>query len=80
MEYILIKNRNEQDDRGGMRNWTDLLITSCLPKPDLQGKNIAEIAADEGKDLLETAFDLIVISEGRWSACASVNWKTKCGF
>ena len=31
----------------------------------MQGKNIAEIAADEGKDPLETAFDLIVVSEGQ---------------
>ena len=59
------KNSNEWEDRGGMRDWTDLLITNCLPRPDLQGKNIAEIAADEGKDPLETAFDLIVISEGQ---------------
>ncbi len=59
------ENRDEWEDRGGMRDWTDLLITNCLPRPDLQGKNIAEIAADEGKDPLETAFDLIVISEGQ---------------
>jgi N-acyl-D-amino-acid deacylase len=69
------ENRAEWEDRGGMRDWTDLLITDCapsLPPPhwggqrgDVQGKNIAEIAADEGKDPLETALDLIVISEGQ---------------
>jgi len=59
------ENRAEWEDRGGMRDWTDILITDCSPRPDVQGKNIAEIAADEGKDPLETALDLIVISEGQ---------------
>ncbi|MFQ6100267.1 MAG: amidohydrolase family protein [Anaerolineae bacterium] len=59
------ENRAEWEDRGGMRDWTDILITDCGPRPDVQGKNIAEIAADEGKDPLETAFDLIVVSEGQ---------------
>ncbi|MDH4136265.1 MAG: D-aminoacylase [Anaerolineae bacterium] len=59
------ENRAEWEDRGGMRDWTDLLITDCVPRPDVQGKNIAEIAADEGKDPLETALDLIVVSEGQ---------------
>jgi len=44
------ENRAEWEDRGGMRGWTDLLITNCPPRPDVQGKNIPEIAADEGKD------------------------------
>jgi len=60
------ENRAEWEDRGGMRDWTDILITDCGgPRPDVQGKNIAEIAADEGKDPLETALDLIVVSEGQ---------------
>jgi N-acyl-D-amino-acid deacylase len=59
------ENRAEWEDRGGMGDWTDLLITDCDSRPDVQGKNIAEIAADEGKDPLETAFDLIVVSEGQ---------------
>ena len=59
------ENRAEWEDRGGMRDWTDLLITDCGPRPDVQGKNIAEIAADEGKDPLETALDLIAVSEGQ---------------
>jgi len=60
------ENRAEWEDRGGMRDWTDLLITDCGgPRPEVLGKNIAEIAADEGKDPLETAFDLIVVSEGQ---------------
>lgn len=48
-----------------MREWTDLLITDCRHRPEVQGKNIAEIAADEGKDPLDTALDLIVVSEGQ---------------
>ncbi|MEE9616266.1 MAG: D-aminoacylase [Anaerolineae bacterium] len=59
------ENRAEWEDRGGMRDWTDILITDCVPCPDVQGRNIAEIAADEGKDPLETAFDLIMVSEGQ---------------
>ena len=59
------ENRAEWENRGGMRDWTDILITDCVPRPDVQGKNIAEIAADEGKDPLETALDLIVVSEGQ---------------
>jgi len=59
------ENRAEWENRGGMRDWTDILITDCVPRPDVQGKNIAEIAADEGTDSLETALDLIVVSEGQ---------------
>ncbi len=59
------ENRAEWEDRGGMRDWTDLLITDCAARPKVQGKNIAEIAADEGKDPLETALDLIVVSDGQ---------------
>jgi len=59
------ENRAEWENRGGMRDWTDLLITDCAPRPGVQGKNIAEIAADERKAPLETALDLIVVSEGQ---------------
>lgn len=58
------ENRTEWENRGGMRDWTDLLITDCAPRPDVQGKNVCEIAADELRDPLETALDLIVVSEG----------------
>ncbi len=58
-------NRDEWENRGGMRDWSDLMITDCPPRPDVQGKTIVEIAADWEKDPLETAFDLIVISEGQ---------------
>jgi N-acyl-D-amino-acid deacylase len=58
-------NRHEWEDRGGMRDWSDILITNCQPRPEVQGKTIAEIAEDERKEPLEAAFDLIVISEGQ---------------
>lgn len=59
------ENRAEWEDRGGMHGWADLLITDCAPRPEVQGKNIAEIAADGGKDPLEAVFDLIVVSGGQ---------------
>ena len=59
------ENRGEWEDRCGMRGWTDILITDYVPRPEVQGRNIAEIAADESKDPLEAAFDLIVASEGQ---------------
>jgi len=58
------ENRAEWDNRSCVRDWTDILVTHCDARPDVLGKNIAEIAA-EGKDPLETAFDLIVISDGQ---------------
>jgi N-acyl-D-amino-acid deacylase len=61
------ENRAEWEDRGGMRDWTDILVSECDARPEVLGKNIAEIAAAEGKDPLEAAFDLIVVSEGKVS-------------
>jgi len=58
------ENQAEWDNRSCVRDWTDILVTHCDARPDLLGKNIAEIAA-EGKGPLETAFDLIVISDGQ---------------
>jgi len=48
-----------------MRDWTDILVTDCAPRPEVLGKSIAEIARTEEKDPLETAFDLMVVSEGQ---------------
>ena len=66
------ENRVEWDDRSGVPGWSDILVTDCAPRPDVLGKSIAEIArlgliGTGGKDPLETAFDLIVISEGQVS-------------
>jgi N-acyl-D-amino-acid deacylase len=59
------ENRGEWENRGGMRDWSDILISDCAPRPDVQGKSVAEIAADEGQDPLDAALDLIVVSEGQ---------------
>ena len=48
-----------------MRHWTDIVVSDCQVRPDVLGQSIAQIAEAEGKDPLETAFDLIVISEGK---------------
>jgi N-acyl-D-aspartate/D-glutamate deacylase len=48
-----------------MRDWTDILVSECDTRPEVLGKSIAEIATAEGKDPLEAAFDLIVVSEGQ---------------
>jgi N-acyl-D-amino-acid deacylase len=57
--------RLEWEDRGGMRDWTDIVVSECNARPEVLGKSIAEIAAAEAKDPLEAAFDLIVVSEGQ---------------
>ena len=59
------ENRAEWEERSGMRDWTDILVSECDARPEVVGKNIAEIAEAEGKDPLEAAFDLIVVSEGQ---------------
>ena len=61
------ENRIGWEDRGGIRDWTDIVVSDCDPRPKVLGKDIAEIAANEGKDPLETVFDLIVISDGQVS-------------
>jgi N-acyl-D-amino-acid deacylase len=53
------------DNRGGARDWSGILVTDCVARPEVVGKNIAEIAAGDGKAPLEAAFDLIAISESQ---------------
>jgi N-acyl-D-amino-acid deacylase len=59
------ENRAEWEDRGGMRDWKDIVVSDCDARPEIMGKTIADIAESEGKDALEAAFDLIVISDGQ---------------
>jgi len=59
------ENRAEWDNRSCVRDWTDILVTHCDARAEVLGKTIAEIAEGEGKDPPETAFDLIVASEGQ---------------
>ncbi|MEE9508151.1 MAG: D-aminoacylase [Anaerolineales bacterium] len=58
-------NRSQWEERGGMKEWSDLMITACHTRPEVQGETVAEIALEDGKDPFETALDLIVISEGQ---------------
>ena len=57
-------NRAEWDNRTGVREWSDLIISDCPNCPEMLGQNIAEIAQAKGVDPLDAAFDLIVVSEG----------------
>ena len=58
-------NRSQWEERGGMQDWSDLMITSCHARPEMQGETVADIAFEERKNPLETALDLIVMSEGQ---------------
>jgi len=60
-------NRIEWDNRTGVRDWTDVVVSDCQARPEVLGKNMAEIAQAQGMDPLEAAFDLIVVSEGQVS-------------
>jgi N-acyl-D-amino-acid deacylase len=59
------QKRAEWDNRTGVRDWTDVFVSDSPTRPELLGQTIAEIAEAEGKDPLEAAFDLIVVSEGQ---------------
>jgi N-acyl-D-amino-acid deacylase len=59
------KNRRAWEERSGMREWDDLLITDCPGRPEAQGRTIAEIAAIDGQDPLDVVFNLISGSEGQ---------------
>jgi len=58
-------NRSQWEERGGMQDWDDLMITACHTRPEVQGETVAAIASEDGKDPLEAALDLIVMSEGQ---------------
>ena len=59
------EHRAEWEDRGGVRDWSDIVISDCQDRPEVLGKSIAQVAEMDGKDPLETVFDLIVFSGGR---------------
>lgn len=59
------RNRAHWEERSGMRDWSDLLITSCPSHPELEGRTISDIATGDGRDPLDTALDLIAESEGQ---------------
>jgi N-acyl-D-aspartate/D-glutamate deacylase len=63
-----VNNPIDWDNRSGVREWDDILVTECFPRPDVVGHNIAQIAEMWGKDPLDTLFDLIEVSEGQAAA------------
>jgi N-acyl-D-amino-acid deacylase len=58
------RNPVEWDNRTGIRDWSEAVVSDSWNRPDLLGKDIAQIAGEEGQDPLETVFDLIVESKG----------------
>jgi N-acyl-D-amino-acid deacylase len=63
-----LDNHTDWDNRGGVRDWDGILVSECLPCPEVVGKTIAQLAEIRGKDPLDVLFDLIVVSEGQASA------------
>lgn len=58
------KNRLDWENRSGINQWDQVLVTDLRDRPDLVGKTVAEIASERKIDGLECAFDLIAESEG----------------
>ncbi len=59
------KDRVAWDNRCGPPTWDGILVTDCSARPDVLGKNIAEIAEMDAKHPLEVIFDLIVVSKSQ---------------
>ena len=59
------QNRSEWDNRNGVQDWNNIIITDCLSRPDIAGKSIAEIAVQEKKNPLEVNMDLISLDEAQ---------------
>ncbi len=59
------EKRIEWDNRSGIKDWDDILISNCDAKPEYLGMTIAEIAYLEGKDPLDIVFNLLVETEGQ---------------
>ncbi|MBI9045013.1 MAG: D-aminoacylase [Anaerolineaceae bacterium] len=61
-------NQIEWDNRSGVRDWEDILITGCHSHPEYEGQNVMEIAANLSQDPLETTLDLIGLDDAAVSA------------
>ena len=62
------ENRAEWENRAGVREWSEIIISDCDARPEVLGLSVAEIAEAGGTDPLDAAFDLIAISEGQANA------------
>ncbi len=58
-------HREEWENRSGVKDWQDILITHAEGFPDLSGKSLAEAAREAGKDPIVAAFDLIAATNGQ---------------
>ncbi|MCL4561713.1 MAG: D-aminoacylase [Chloroflexi bacterium] len=59
------QNRPAWEDRSGVADWSQIVVTEADSLPELLGKNIAEIASSGGKDGLDAALDLIAACQGQ---------------
>ena len=54
-------NQLDWDQRSGVRDWSGIVITECLSRPEINGLSVEEIAAQSGDDPLETVLELIAL-------------------
>jgi N-acyl-D-aspartate/D-glutamate deacylase len=59
------ENRADWENRGGHKDWSDILVSSCHSRPEIQGMTIEEIAAVDGLEPLEAYFALVADSDGQ---------------
>ena len=60
-----IENRIDWDNRSGVRDWNDLLVTNCSSRPEVIGMTIEEISSQDSLDPLGTAMNLISLDDAR---------------
>ena len=60
-----IEHRSEWENRVGIRDWSDVIISDCQAKPEVEGSALVDVAKAEDRDPLDVVFDLIVASEGQ---------------
>lgn len=63
-----VENRADWENRGGIRDWSDILVSACHSRPACQGMTIAEIAEIDGLEPLEAYFNLVAESDGQAAA------------
>jgi N-acyl-D-amino-acid deacylase len=68
LQRDLKQNPTEWQNRSGVRDWADLIVSDCPNCEEFEGKDLAKVAEILGKDPLSAVFDLVVASEGAASA------------
>jgi N-acyl-D-amino-acid deacylase len=59
------ENRIEWDNRSGVHDWNDLLVTDCLSRPEVIGMTIEEIASQDNLDSLDAAMSLMSLGDAQ---------------